>query len=90
MAKKLLQKVYVIAFLVKARVCPVVVGDPRRGDVDARIVVLGVGDRRHVRAVRREVEEPVLSRMTPQVVDLGRVVPELIRKSVKNSHENGL
>ena len=42
----------------EALVGPVVVRDPGRGDVDARFVVLGVGDGRHVRAMWREVEEP--------------------------------
>ena len=44
--------------LVEARVGPVVVGGPRRGDVGARLAVLGVGDGGRVRAVRRKVEEP--------------------------------
>ena len=52
------QQVYQIVSLVEALVGPVIVGDPGRGDVDARILVLGVGDGRHMRAVRGEVEEP--------------------------------
>ena len=47
-----------ISYLVEAIVGPVVVGDARRGDVDTSVLVLLVGDGRHVRAVRREVQEP--------------------------------
>ena len=47
-----------ISYLVEAIVGPVVVGDARRGDIDTSVLVLLVGDGRHVRAVRCEVQEP--------------------------------